>query len=1011
MMGPREMGAGTPSPGTSSRTRSSSSHPNQRQHNISGVPRTPAQQLIDQYERLSTPPPTSPTHAKSTYKRQYISDPKAVRSYAPQRKSNFMDRERRGKGHQLLKKDGRSPIRQSLRNLLSVIKKGAEGIGKRKPEDKSGMPYNSLDLAGKGRSKDGLETLAVAPNTVLNESSERDVTTSNLVSHPRKRMMGALLYLSRGMQLLSPELPGPLMWTTCSVTIDGNKLVVSSTDYDAEPIVHEISLLRCTDIRSLGTMQLSVEEADLLDRLPEGENLCVFEVLFEGKQREKFAAKSVRERAGWISAIWDTILPIQKAGTPEKLACLALGPENCKKQRNFAVGSPRPKPIPQLSPLLVASNYERSLPPLPPASLFPPQKIPPVAENKHNAPNLHLDLSDLQGPISPSIYPPTSHVPSPATSGSLISPGSYPTTTYMSESYFVASPTSMTATTPSSSCPTSPSIMNLGHLSVVRQRLAQIERNHSHLSAQSHGTNRTTPLPSPASSSGWSRREALFSNDPKTPSRSRPTSFAEDKVVIIPQPRDNGSNGQKESVSVMENFLSPRESKSGASKEDIRQLFNGLTNIKGVIGGESGHPTVHQMVAALERHAKGEKEALRNIQDSLTVLGERVIDAVATPRENARTKQIDASVIANNHAMVLKALTEVKDQLAVDFSALVSKVEDMHNLQKGKACAKLHDIPSPANDTRSTSTDIRPVLDKLEEIRALCNDSKEVHSNPETGATQVEKILSLVQEDGNKQSLLSQQQADSVRYLNELNSWLEAFVKNGTSQIQGISVNLDRLCGELGFSERTNDPQSQPNLVNDIRQLVAGMKARDQNFTSLQAAVHSLLEILTASQSQKGADSQAIAGLMNQQRHDQEILFRAFTNGLLSCNLVILLLTGVFKSEISGEIKGERLRFVEAMKEATAINIQLHVEQFKQELGREVMAMTEEVGRLHREKLNVENQISDLFSFHTKYKQGEKPLQTIQENVILPRARQLHEQPRSNLPRSHPHRLLPHPRQ
>ena len=43
------------------------------------------------------------------------------------------------------------------------------------------------------------------------------------------------------------------------------------------------------------------------------------------------------------------------------------------------------------------------------------------------------------------------------------------------------------------------------------------------------------------------------------------------------------------------------------------------------------------------------------------------------------------------------------------------------------------------------------------------------------------------------------------------------------------------------------------NLVNDIRQLVMGMQARDQNFAALQAAVHSLLEVLTASQNQKEA--------------------------------------------------------------------------------------------------------------------------------------------------------------
>ena len=78
------------------------------------------------------------------------------------------------------------------------------------------------------------------------------------------------------------------------------------------------------------------------------------------------------------------------------------------------------------------------------------------------------------------------------------------------------------------------------------------------------------------------------------------------------------------------------------------------------------------------------------------------------------------------------------------------------------------------------------------------------------------------------------------------------------------------------------------------------------------------------------------------------------------------------------------------MKQATAINVQrmsifvfsrlfplhwatplVHVDQFKQELGREVMIMADEVSRLQREKQHVENQISDLFSFYSKHKQGD----------------------------------------
>ena len=71
------------------------------------------------------------------------------------------------------------------------------------------------------------------------------------------------------------------------------------------------------------------------------------------------------------------------------------------------------------------------------------------------------------------------------------------------------------------------------------------------------------------------------------------------------------------------------------------------------------------------------------------------------------------------------------------------------------------------------------------------------------------------------------------------------------------------------------------------------------------------------------------------------------------------------------------------MKEATAINVQgayihgcirekpliitiVHVEEFKKELGKEVMMMTCEVGRLQRERQALEQQISDLFAFFAK---------------------------------------------
>jgi hypothetical protein len=79
--------------------------------------------------------------------------------------------------------------------------------------------------------------------------------------------------------------------------------------------------------------------------------------------------------------------------------------------------------------------------------------------------------------------------------------------------------------------------------------------------------------------------------------------------------------------------------------------------------------------------------------------------------------------------------------------------------------------------------------------------------------------------------------------------------------MQGLASNVDQLCKELGCNtqqQQSGAPCPPGNggsstLLTDIRQLVLGMQARDQNFSSLQIAVHGLLDVLSASDAQKGA--------------------------------------------------------------------------------------------------------------------------------------------------------------
>jgi predicted nucleic acid-binding Zn-ribbon protein len=46
-----------------------------------------------------------------------------------------------------------------------------------------------------------------------------------------------------------------------------------------------------------------------------------------------------------------------------------------------------------------------------------------------------------------------------------------------------------------------------------------------------------------------------------------------------------------------------------------------------------------------------------------------------------------------------------------------------------------------------------------------------------------------------------------------------------------------------------------------------------------------------------------------------------------------------------------------------------HVEHFKQELTREVVAMTQQVRDLHQQKQGLEHDIAELFAFYTKQRQ------------------------------------------
>jgi hypothetical protein len=431
------------------------------------------------------------------------------------------------------------------------------------------------------------------------------------------------------------------------------------------------------------------------------------------------------------------------------------------------IESPTPTPIPKTCALLSPSYSDRSLPPLPPKATLPPLTIP---DNRLQIPStptksggqqwqqhLHLDTSSpTNTPISPSIYPPTSSIGSP----NLLSP---------------ISPTPISPT--GVSRPNSPSITNLTQLSVVRQRLAQIERNHSELSSAS-----TTPV-SPSSCSAWSRKELVWYNPRTSPRPSvtlrggntspsttptTPTSQVRKKVyrtetehslpeVMITDPLANilAQHGREP----VPTPTPQRENQEGCEKAslapfrlDLTKISKDIREVKGVLGGANGYPTVHQMVVGLERRVQGDGQALRAIQDSLNSLGELVAGVSAVQEQQTRKQDRkekhdlrQQQVQGGGTEDVLRLLENIQSQFSSLFPSVVGKLtqiadtqekekENQKQEQEQEQAAAYRNIGRTPSNSDEKTAEMETVLAKLEEIRNLCSTSTQVQADgPEEG--------------------------------------------------------------------------------------------------------------------------------------------------------------------------------------------------------------------------------------------------------------------------------------
>ncbi|KAG1808255.1 uncharacterized protein BJ212DRAFT_1485192 [Suillus subaureus] len=897
--------------------------------------RQSAKQLIDRYESISR---VGPSTARMP--------PSAARFHGLSSRSV-------GKGK-------RRSLSASLRNFLSVFQKGRKG--KDGDDQEEDVPTVVVDAP----------SMAQIPS-MYTESAPLPHDTGAVVLSAGKvsalRHSGALLYLSMSSSsTTSPILP---VWTSCNVTLHTPHILITWYTVHGNPSTHVLPLDGCTDVRSVSLNRLDLDEKALLPTQTDHSEPKVFELLFEDRRREKFAASSSQERARWVSAIWDTLLQRQSQGIT-RVQALTIQTNLQRKSQDYLQ--------PPSASEYTSSEYTSSSDVESETSLTTEQSLPPTPSSK--------SALSTQSPARFSLHD-SPHNRSPM---SLLPP---------------RPPSQLSPWSPS---PKSPSIAKLGHLSVVTQRLAQIDQTSSPGSASSdsilpHLRGAQTIRPTRArrafaeihkiKDEGFSSDSPLSSGgpspQPRSPasietysSRSR-SAFVRSGTSLTPAPTlletprviVDGLPVRSPSPSTVDKPGLQVAPITDLIKEGEAMTFDQTTGIR-------------EQIAALQRdiqHLPSELAPLLadTTRQSSTEAKEAIISTIQTlvARVEEIQQQDSSSTIQLQGNSIMKILDVMQTQLKSSLPRVLEKLDAIHDNQEremstSRARIAMNNLGPPLSTPTPPAEGPTPCLDvdlsdiyaKLDELALLYKTGNTPLSptlgHPRENAETPEKlahellddklkaVLDYLNADEEQKKVQLEQQADSVRYLNELNSWLDAFVNKGTTQIQAVATGVEQICKQLGIS--TSEELRSTSLSGQVQQLLEAARSRVHNEDDLRSTVHELIQVVQehlthGNEQRKALVTDSVMEIINRQRADQEQMLRALS------------------SELTEEIRGERLRFVEAMKEATAINVQAHVEHFKAELGREVAVMTQDVGRLHKEKQAIEQQIADLFAFYSKQKQ------------------------------------------
>ncbi|EUC58716.1 hypothetical protein RSOL_273310 [Rhizoctonia solani AG-3 Rhs1AP] len=329
--------------------------------------------------------------------------------------------------------------------------------------------------------------------------------------------------------------------------------------------------------------------------------------------------------------------------------------------------------------------------------------------------------------------------------------------------------------------------------------------------------------------------------------------------------------------------------------------------------------------------------------DNMTEFVQQVknhISSLSVPRQELPVTEI---------TIIMEKLDSISNSIAnptapMDISLIQATLEDIRELSQARQT-------SDAAPVSATQVDMSDVLMKLDGITAICQSIMvaRTETNLETdsdGPQEAQQtLLNALKEDVEHRTTQAQQTAELVRYSN-----VEKFVANASTQMDSVGTGLGALRRDLGLDPPPlTDGQSMDISPQGVIQEFRTMfEEQVKSAADIAASLNALLvafneEQAHNAQARENLATDSVLKMIEVQRQEQERLLKQLS------------------SDLSSDIRGERIRFVEAMVQATSMNVQLHVEEFKKQLTHEVLALTDEVGRLREERKTIQHQIAQLF--------------------------------------------------